>query len=69
MRSLLTFPSRENRSLFQSTKGEKLIPPDATVHLSSNSLLPLALLLELLQKLFALVLDHNNNILGDAFSQ
>jgi hypothetical protein len=67
MRSLLTIPSRERRSLFQNTRGEKLIPPDATAHLSSNSLLPLALFLELPQKQFALVLDHNTYILGGAF--
>jgi hypothetical protein len=48
MRSLLTIPSRERRSLFQNKSGEKLIPPDATAHLSSNSHLPLTLFLELL---------------------
>jgi hypothetical protein len=58
----------ERRSLFQNTSGEKLIPPDATAHLSSNSFLPLlALFLELLQKLFASVLDHNTYIVGGAF--
>jgi hypothetical protein len=44
-----------------------MIPPDAAAHLSLNSLLPLTVFLELLQKLFALVLAPNTYILGGAF--
>jgi hypothetical protein len=66
MQSLLTIPRQERSILFQNIRGGKLIPPDANAHLLSNSLLPLAVFLELLQKLFASVLD-DTCILGGAF--
>ncbi len=68
MQSLLTIPRQERRTLYQNTRGEKLILPDATVHLLSNSPLPLTLYLEFLQRLFALVLDRNTYIPASTLS-
>jgi hypothetical protein len=64
MQSLLTIPRQERRCLVHNTRGENLIPLNGTAHLSSNSLSPLTRYLELLQKLFTLVVDCNTYILG-----